>query len=127
MSKKNSSTQTAKSRGQILQALDRRAKIKRRWPADNLLKGRPDLNQKTVPLPALGMQRDPFPLTIGPSPRRKRLQDKATDGKRCDASFTEDICRFRVGEIVILNEEGMTIHIPADPHKAVRRRRAPRK
>jgi len=128
MSKKKCSTPSGpNSRGQLLQALNRRAKIKRRRPAGDLLSGGPDLNQKPIPLPRLGMDGDSFPITFETAPRGKRLKTEATDGKRCYASFTEDVCRFCIGEIVILNEEGMTIHIPADPNKGIRRRRAPRK
>jgi hypothetical protein len=125
MSKEKCSTPRANSRGQALQTLDRRAKIKQRRPTDDLLNGRPDLDQKLIPLPALGMQGDPFPLTFAAAPRCKRLETEATDGESCHASFAKSVCRLRVGEIVILNEEGMTIHIPADPNKAIRRRRAP--
>ena len=117
---------TAKPRRQLLQAIQRRAKVKGRRPADNLLNRRPDPNQKPIPFSAFGAQGNLPPLRVGTSPRRKRLQGKATNGKSCDASFTESIRRFRIGKIVILNEEGMTIHIPADPNKRIRWRRSPR-
>ena len=112
----------AKPLGQLFQALDRRTKIKRRGPANNPLKDGPDLDQEMIPLPVLDIYDNSFPLTVSTASYRKRLDNKATNGKRRSASFAEDTCRFRVGEIVILNEEGLTIHIPAYPNQGIRRR-----
>jgi len=79
---------TAETRRQLRQTIQRRAKVKGRRPADNLLNRRPDLNQKPIPFSAFGVQDNLPPLSAGTSSRRKRLQCKATNGKSCDASFT---------------------------------------
>jgi hypothetical protein len=123
-SKRKLSPLPANPLGQLLDVLQRRAKTHGRRPANNVLTEGPNLEEVAL----LARYTNPSPpLAVEAPPRCEDLNDQPSHGKCRNESFVQDVLVPRVGEIVTLNKEGITIFIPSNPNQSVRWRHSSRK
>lgn|ERR1700730_1278056 len=128
--KKKRSNVRSKSPKQRSNTISGFTEVQRGRPANHVVCDRPNLKQQTVPRQALVANgRGHVAVARGRDlgSNTGDLKDHTTEDENGTVTFTEQTLGFRFGELVSLTEEGMTIHIPANPNRRIRRRRAPLK